>query len=136
VSPRRSRVPATQPPLTGREFRRLTDGALSEAKWQKQVEDMLDLFGYWWMHVPPNVVVCPRCKTKIYRGIKKGFPDVLAIKPPHILWIELKKERGQLEPEQTLVGQMLLACGQRWVHARPRDREDLLNLIAHPEAKA
>jgi hypothetical protein len=133
VSPRRSRVPATQPPLTGREFRRLTDGALSEAKWQKQVEDMLDLFGYWWMHVPPNVVVCPRCKTKIYRGIKKGFPDVLAIKPPHILWIELKKERGQLEPEQTLVGQMLLACGQRWVHARPRDREDLLNLIAHPE---
>jgi hypothetical protein len=134
VSPRRSRVPATQPPLTGREFRRLTDGALSEAKWQKQVEDMLDLFGYWWMHVPPNVVVCPRCKTKIYRGIKKGFPDVLAIKPPHILWIELKKERGQLEPEQTLVGQMLLACGQRWVHARPRDREDLLNLIAHPEA--
>jgi len=131
---RRSPGPtATQPPLTGRDFRRLTDGALTEAQWQKQIERALTLFGWWWMHIPPNVVVCPRCGNKIYRGIKKGFPDVLAIKPPHILWIELKREKGQLEPEQTAVGQMLLACGQIWLYVRPRDRERLLNLIAHPE---
>jgi hypothetical protein len=126
-------VSAAQPPLTGKQFRRLMDGELKEAAWQKQVEAALTVYRYWWMHVPSNVVVCPRCRTKIYRGIKKGFPDILAIKPPHILWIELKRERGQLEPEQTSVGQMLLACGQMWVHARPRDRERLLNLIAHPE---
>lgn len=136
MSARRSvRPPATQPPLTGREFRRLTDGVLTEAQWQKQIEDALTVFGYWWMHVPSNVVVCPRCKHKIYRGIRKGFPDILAIKPPDILWIELKRERGQLEPEQTEVGQMLQACGQTWIHARPRDREQLLDLIAHPERK-
>lgn len=125
---------AAQIPFSSSAFRRLTDGALKEREWQKQVERWLDVYGYWWMHIPSNVIVCTRCGHKNYRGIKRGFPDILAIKPPHILWIELKRERGQLEPEQTQVGQMLLACGQRWIHARPRDRESLLNLIAHPEA--
>jgi hypothetical protein len=109
------------------------DGSLTEAQWQKSVEQALTVFGWWWMHIPPNVVVCPNCHTKLYRGIARGFPDILAIKPPHILWIELKRERGQLEPEQTTVGQMLQACGQTWLHARPRDRERLMGLIAHPE---
>ena len=79
--------------------------------------------GWWWMHVPPNVVVCPRCHTKVYRGIRKGFPDLFAIKPPHKLWLELKTERGQLEPEQREVLDMLAACGETVLFARPRDRE-------------
>jgi hypothetical protein len=112
------------------------DGALTEAQWQKQVEEALDVFTWWWMHIPSNVVVCSVCHSKNYRGIAKGFPDILAIKPPHILWIECKRERGQLDPEQKRVGAMLEACGQRWIHARPRDRAQLLNLIAHPEGDA
>lgn len=115
-------------------FQKLMDRSLKEKPWQQQVEGWLDLYGYWWMHIPSNVIVCPRCKWKIFRGIQKGFPDILAIKPPYILWIELKTEQGQLKPEQKQVGTMLEACGQRWIHARPRDRESLLNLIAHPEA--
>jgi hypothetical protein len=125
-----------QPPLDGRDFRRLMDGQLKEADWQKQVEEALDVCGWWWMHIPSNVVVCPH-GTKIYRGIAKGFPDILALRPPHILWIELKRDRGgHLESEQRRVGAMLEACGQTWLYARPRDRERLLNLIAHPEAAA
>jgi hypothetical protein len=119
-----------QPPL----FRRLIDGDLKERDWQKQVEEMLRWYGWWFMHVPPNVVVCPHCRTRIYRGIKRGFPDILAIKPPHILWIELKTERGWLDPDQQRVHEMLRACGQTVRRARPRDREALLNLIALPEA--
>lgn len=119
--------------LSGREFRKLIDGQLSEKQWQKQVEEALTVYGWWWMHIPPNVVVCPRCTTKIYRGIAKGFPDILAIKPPYILWIELKRERGQLDSDQRRVLAMLEACDQIVRHARPRDREALLNLIAHPE---
>ena len=119
----------SQPPLTGREFRRLTDGALTEAQWQKQIERALTAFGWWWMHIPSNVVVCSRCGTKVYRGIAKGFPDILAIKPPRILWLELKKETGHLDAEQVRVGHMLQACGQTWIHARPRDREQLIELI-------
>jgi hypothetical protein len=109
------------------------DGALSEKQWQKQVEEALDVFGWWWMHVPSNVVVCPSCHAKIYRGIAKGFPDILAIKPPYILWIELKRERGQLDKEQRRVAHMLEACGQVWRHARPRNREELFELITNPK---
>ena len=116
-------------------FRRYVDGTLTEKQWQREVEEALDFFGYWWMHVPSNVVVCPTCHTKIYRGIAKGVPDIWAIKPPYMLYIELKREhRSQLDPEQKRVGAMLEACGQKWIHARPRDREYLLNVIAHPEA--
>lgn len=110
------------------------DGQLKEASWQKQVEEALTLFGWWWLHVPSNVVVCPRCHTKIYRGIAKGFPDILAIKPPFILWIECKTERGHVDPEQKRVKAMLEACGQTVLHARPRDRERLFHLIAFPES--
>ena len=124
----------TQLTLSGQAFRKLIDGNLKEATWQKQVEEALTVCGWWWMHVPPNVVVCPRCHTKVYRGIRKGFPDLFAIKPPHKLWLELKTERGQLEPEQREVLDMLAACGETVLFARPRDREHLLNLIAHPEA--
>ena len=134
MSPRRRGPAATQSPLTGRDFRRLTDGALTEAEWQKEIERALTFFRWWWIHIPSNVTVCPRCGNKIYRGIAKGFPDILAIKPPDMLWIEAKKEGGQLDPEQTRVGKMLQACGQTWIRVRPRDREQLLNLIAHPQA--
>lgn len=109
------------------------DQQLSEKEWQRQVEEALKTFGWESWHIPPNVVVCVRCHTKNYRGIRKGFPDLLAIKPPYILWIELKRERGQLEPEQKHMLEMLKACGQIVLHARPRDRERLFNIIAHPE---
>lgn len=131
--PRRAKPSIAQPPLTGREFRRLVDGQLSEKQWQKQVEEALDVYGWWWFHVPSNVLVCMRCHAKNYRGIKRGFPDILAIKPPHILWIELKRERGWLDPDQKRVHEMLRACGQTVLHVRPRDREQLLELIAHPD---
>ena len=122
-----------QPPLSGADFRRLVDGVLKESDWQKQVEAALNVFRWWFIHIPPNVVVCPSCHTKIYRGIAKGFPDILAIRPPHILWLELKRERGQVDPEQRRVKAMLEACGQVVLHARPRDRERVFELIAHPE---
>ena len=130
------RSPLGQPPLDGREFRKLMDGRLKEASWQKQVEQALDLYRWWWMHIPPNVVVCPKCQTRIYRSIRKGFPDILAIKPPHILWIECKTERGHVEPEQHQVKAMLEASGQLVLHVRPRDRAELFKLIAHSELKA
>lgn len=122
-----------QPPLTGREFRRLMDGELKEKEWQAQVEEALQLYRWKPWHAPPNVVVCDGCRRKLYRNVRKGFPDLFAMRPPYLLWIELKTERGQLEPEQREFLDDLRACGQIVLHARPRDRERLFNVIAHPE---
>ena len=122
-----------QPPL----LRRFMDGQLKEREWQKQVEEALDTFGWEHWHVPPNVVVCPSCHRKIYRGIKKGFPDLFCLKEPYPpVWIELKRERGQLEAEQKQMHRTLRACGQIVIHARPRDREQLFDVLAHPEKAA
>lgn len=121
-----------QAPLDGPSFRRLMDGQLKEREWQKQVEEALDAFGWWWMHIPPNVIVCSHCRRRNFRGIRKGFPDIFAMRPPHMLYIELKTEHGHLGTEQKRVRDMLLACGQTFVHARPRDREQLLEHIRRP----
>ena len=122
-----------QPPLGGPAFRRLMDGQLKEHEWQGQVEQALDVYGWWWMHIPANVVVCPRCCTRIYRGIRKGVPDIWAIRPPYMLWIECKTQHGHLRPEQRQLMDMIRACGLIAIRARPSDRDRVLELIANPD---
>jgi hypothetical protein len=133
VAAKRTKPELAQAPLNSRDFRRLIDAQLTEKQFQKQLEAALDALNWWWMHIPSNVIVCRFCHRKNYRGLQKGFPDILAIKPPHIVWIEVKTERGWLDPEQRRVHEMLRACGQRVLHVRPRDREAVLALITHPE---
>lgn len=131
------RVQLAQPPIGGRDFLRLMDGQLKERQWQQQVERALDAQGWWYIHVPSNVVICPGCRRRIYRGIRKGFPDILAIRPPDILWIELKTTTGSLDRHQRHVRDLLAACGQTFIRARPGDRQQLLAVIArvpNPEA--
>lgn len=123
-----------QAPLSGKAFRRLMDGQLKERAWQQQAEKALDTFGWWWSHNPPNVIVCRRCGTKNYRGIRKGIPDLWAMKPPFVMYIELKTESGQLDREQKRVRALIEACGLTFIHARPRDRERLVEIIADPAA--
>ena len=133
---RRRSSETAQLTLTGPQFRRLVDGKLSEKKWQLQVERALDAYGWWWNHNPPNVIVCSRCRHRNYRGIEKGVPDIWAIKVPYVIYLELKTERGAIKPEQKQVLAMLRACGLTAFHARPRDRERVLELIEHPEKVA
>ena len=128
------RRPLAQAPLDGRDFRRLMDGRLSEAAWQKQVEHALDAFGWWWMHVPPNVIVCEFTGRRHYRGIRKGVPDIWAIRPPYMLWLELKTESGARRPEQDQVMDKIRACDLLAMPARPRDREQVLALLGRPES--
>jgi len=40
-----------------------------------------------------------------------GFPDLVLVRPPHILWVELKRTTGRITPEQGRWGQALSACG-------------------------
>ena len=51
-----------------------------------------------------------------------GFPDLLAIRPPHILALEVKADKGRMGPEQVewLARFAALPTGLAWV-LRPRD---------------
>lgn len=124
-----------QSPLAGRDFRRLIDAQLGERQWQQQVERALRRLGWWFYHPPVNVIVCSRCGHRNYRGVEKGLPDLIAMRKPYKLWLELKTEVGQLKPEQRQVLELVRECPQDLVlrEMRPRHREQLFDLLAHPE---
>lgn len=61
---------------------------ISEAAWQKTVTEYLTLRGWLWYH------------THRSDRSEPGFPDIVAIRPPRLVWCELKKETGQPSPEQ------------------------------------
>ena len=61
----------------------------------------------------PGVVVTP---------MAKGWPDLTCAKEGHkLVFIELKREQGEVEPEQWQWLWLLNACGARAVVVRPSD---------------
>ena len=70
-----------------------------EAAFQGLVTDALDLLGYVWDHTYPL-----RTRDGWRTGSTlKGKPDLIALRPPIELAIELKAEGGVLAPEQRAV---------------------------------
>lgn len=70
---------------------------ISETAFASQVEDLLKLYGWRWTHFRPA------WSRKGYRTpIKghKGFPDYCAVRPPRLLFIELKDQYSKPTPEQ------------------------------------
>jgi hypothetical protein len=51
----------------------------------------------------------------------KGFPDLTLVGAGGICFRELKKENGELRPEQIEWGEALTAAGQDWKTWRPSD---------------
>jgi len=70
---------------------------VSEAEWQRQVVRLLNEFGYVCDHV-----FRLRCHDGSWRtgNTLAGRPDVIALRPPRLLAIELKAERGVLDRRQ------------------------------------
>jgi hypothetical protein len=55
------------------------------------------------------------------RRSNPGWPDLVLARPPELIFVELKTDRGRVRPEQQLWLDRLVACGQE-VHVwRPRD---------------
>lgn len=76
-------------------------GALpvSEAAWQTTVTDLAKVYGWMVFHQLDS------------RGTEEGWPDLVLIRPPECLFVELKTDRGRVRPAQSLVLESLAACG-------------------------
>ena len=72
--------------------------ALTEAQLQAAVIDIAERFGWYVYH------------THDSRRSQKGWPDIVAVKPPRVLFIELKTARGRVRPEQAHVLKLLSRC--------------------------
>lgn len=70
---------------------------ISETAFASQVEDLFKIYNWRWIHFRPA------WSSKGYRTpIKghKGFPDYVAVRPPRLLFIELKDQYSKTTPEQ------------------------------------
>lgn len=91
----------------------------TEKAFQAQVEELLDLQGWFTWHV------------NLPQRSKAGFPDILAIRE-RVMWIELKVlrkgGRGKVMPEQKAFHDMLRSAGQE-VYVFWNDDEDWQKLL-------
>lgn len=76
----------------------------SEKSFQQQILQLAHLTGWRSYH------------TFDSRRSAPGFPDLVLVRPPRLLFVELKSERGRLRPEQRVWLEDLALCDS--VHAR------------------
>ena len=66
----------------------VTSIAISEKQFENQIKDLAKIFGWRYYHT--------------WRSIHSpaGFPDIVMVRPPRLLFAELKAQDGKLSPEQ------------------------------------
>lgn len=63
-------------------------------------------------------------------GDGKGFPDLVLVRPPRVIFAELKSEKGSLALEQEDWFTQLCACdGVETYLWRPRDLDDIVKVM-------
>lgn len=105
-----------------------------ERTMQAQVERLAGALGWLPFHIPSNVLVCPTCGNKIYRGVRRGFPDLMLLRterlpPGRLRWLELKTPSGSLDDDQRLVHAFLRRSGEQVDVIRPSDHERLMEIL-------
>ena len=64
------------------------------------------------------------------KSIGEGFPDLVMVKPPRLLFVELKRETGTVSPKQLEWLGALMMCPQVEVHVwKPRDTDAALRVL-------
>ena len=59
-----------------------------------------------------------------------GFPDMVLVRPPHIIYAELKTERGKVTADQEAWIDALRRCGQQVYVWRPSDEDSVRKVLA------
>jgi hypothetical protein len=103
----------------------------SEAEWMVTIGDALDVTGWAWIHHRPARRKDGKWTTPTQGNSSKGFPDLVCIRPPRVLWIEVKTNAGRATREQTAWIESLRSSGQEaYILHFPRDWHRFDNLIA------
>ena len=98
---------------------------VSEAEFQTAVVGLADLCGWLACHFHDSRrEVRRRDGTRLFVGDKatRGFPDLVLVRPPDLLFVELKSEKGRLTKAQREWRDSLIQCpGVRYCLWRPSD---------------
>jgi hypothetical protein len=94
-------------------------GVVTEAQWQNTVVEAAQLLGWWVFHDHDS------------RKNQAGFPDLVLIRPPRVMFLELKRETGKLTTAQGEVLDMLEDCpGVEAEVARPSNWSSLVEWLS------
>lgn len=119
--------------------RRLTDEerayrSISEKAYQASLCDLAERYGWKFRHfhdsrrqVKPGVLVGDKDAA--------GWPDLVLVRPPEILFVEVKSELGTVEPEQEEWLGYLEACGQEVFVTRPSTQQEIQDRLMRPAVK-
>ena len=81
---------------------------MKESDFQKQVIDLAHVFGWKIAHFRPAMTE-KGWRTAV-SGDGKGFPDCVLVKPPRVIFAELKTDIGKISPAQAEWLNLLSAC--------------------------
>jgi hypothetical protein len=113
------------------------DRHVSERTLQTRVVDRAKRRGWKVAHAGRGIAAFDKAGQPIFlTAMSKGWPDLflLNVKQRRALAIELKREEGEVEPEQIEWLQAMNACGVPAVVIRPSDlREGRVNAILGPQ---
>lgn len=103
----------------------------SEAAFQQQIEQLAAFYG-WELrfHSPDNLPVQTRSGRTRKQHVEPGFPDLVLCRPPELIVVELKTEKGRVRPEQTRWLEALDACGLETWLVRPSGFDALHRRLA------
>ena len=95
----------------------------SEKEYQGQVIELAHIYGWHTAHFHDSR---RQVKPGVFVGDKdaKGFPDLVLVRPPEILFWEVKKELGKTTPEQDEWLEKLSGCGLEARVIRPSDFDE------------
>lgn len=71
--------------------------AMTERELQQLIVGRAKVLGWQWWHISPGQV---RAGKWITASGSVGFPDLVLLRPPSMLMLELKRELGQMRPGQ------------------------------------
>jgi len=109
---------------------------ITEKDFGKWLEDLLDLYGYRWVHFRPARVMRKGKDTyeTAYTGYK-GFPDYVVCHPElkRLIFIELKSDKGKVSDEQYDWLESLGKSGGEVYIWRPSDRDNIEGILQRKE---
>src|SRR5205809_5512008 len=100
---------------------------LSEADWQRKVIDAAKLYRWRYVHFRPART------EKGWRTALEGdpgFPDLCLVKPPRVIFVELKTDTGVLHGDQITWLDDLKEAGVESYCWRPSDWETVFRTLA------
>ncbi len=90
----------------------------SEKDFLSQLKDLAKIY-HWRLYHP-----------FLSKWSERGYPDITLVRPPRIIFAELKREKGVLSPSQEEWAELLRACpGVEYYQWKPSNWDDILVLM-------